>query len=342
MPPKKAADDKTFGMKNKNKSTKVQKHIAQVQQQQAQAGKSKEALAKQKQAEERQKKKEAEAARKALDAQLFSTIDQVQKIPFGTDPKTVLCIYFKNGNCQKGSKCKFAHDLNVGRKVEKLNIYEDNREKEKDKKLDTMDTWDEEKLKDVVNQNGRKQRTTTDIVCKYFIQAIEDKKYGWFWVCPNGGDNCMYRHALPPGFVLKADKKAAEEAAKKEVISLEEFLEVERHKLKAPLTPVTEETFATWKKTRIEKKQAEAEALEKAKAAQRAAGKMTGMTGKDMFEFGGELYADDDEDDDVEDWDISRMLARYREEDARPDDDDANAELDAVDEATEGVETLEV
>lgn len=37
----------------------------------------------------------------------------------------------------------------------------------------------------------------------------------------------MYRHALPPGFVLKADKKAAEEAAKKEQISLEEFLEVE-------------------------------------------------------------------------------------------------------------------
>jgi len=37
----------------------------------------------------------------------------------------------------------------------------------------------------------------------------------------------MYRHALPPGFVLKADKKAADELAKKEQISLEEFLEVE-------------------------------------------------------------------------------------------------------------------
>jgi hypothetical protein len=44
---------------------------------------------------------------------------------------------------------------------------------------------------------------------------------------PNGGDKCMYRHALPPGFVLKADKKAADELAKKEQISLEEFLEVE-------------------------------------------------------------------------------------------------------------------
>lgn len=73
---------------------------------------------------------------------------------------------------------------------------------------------------------------------------------------------------------------------------------------------MTTETFAAWKKNRIEKKAAEAEAMEKAKVAQRAAGKMTGMTGKDMFEFGGELYDDADEGED-EDWDISRMLARY-------------------------------
>lgn len=37
----------------------------------------------------------------------------------------------------------------------------------------------------------------------------------------------MYRHRLPPGFVLKSDKKKQEEDAKKEKISLEEFLEVE-------------------------------------------------------------------------------------------------------------------
>jgi hypothetical protein len=37
----------------------------------------------------------------------------------------------------------------------------------------------------------------------------------------------MYRHALPPGFVLRSEKKAMEEAAKADMISLEEFLEVE-------------------------------------------------------------------------------------------------------------------
>jgi hypothetical protein len=54
----------------------------------------------------------------------------------------------------------------------------------------------------------------------------EPDRFGWFWECPNGRD-CMYRHALPPGFVLKSQKKAMEEAAKANEISLEEFLEVE-------------------------------------------------------------------------------------------------------------------
>ncbi len=63
-------------------------------------------------------------------------------------------------------------------------------------------------------------------MCKFFIQAIETEKYGWFWECPNG-ENCHYRHALPPGFVLKSQKKAIEDAEKANTISLEEFLEVE-------------------------------------------------------------------------------------------------------------------
>lgn len=37
----------------------------------------------------------------------------------------------------------------------------------------------------------------------------------------------MYRHALPPGFVLRSEKKAQLEAEKANVISLEDFLEVE-------------------------------------------------------------------------------------------------------------------
>ena len=43
-------------------------------------------------------------------------------------------------------------------------------------------------------------------ICKHFIEAIENKKYGFFWECPNGGDKCFYRHRLPPGYVLKSQK----------------------------------------------------------------------------------------------------------------------------------------
>jgi len=52
----------------------------------------------------------------------------------------------------------------------------------------------------------------------------------------------MYRHRLPPGFVLKSDKKKAEEDAKKEKISLEDFLEVE---VSTPLPRVLNTTYTT-------------------------------------------------------------------------------------------------
>lgn len=48
------------------------------------------------------------------------------------------------------------------------------------------------------------------------------------------------------------------------------------------LTPVTPETFAKWKANRITKKEAEAEALQKAKAQQAAAGKASGLSGRDL------------------------------------------------------------
>ena len=89
-----------------------------------------------------------------------------------------------------------------------------------------MSTWDEAKLREVVSRKGN-PKATTDIVCKHFLAAVETGKYGWFWECPDGGDKCKYRHALPPGFVLKSQKKKDEEDAKNQEISLEEFLEVE-------------------------------------------------------------------------------------------------------------------
>ena len=101
----------------------------------------------------------------------------------------------------KGKKCKFSHDLAVERKTEKRNLYVDgrNEEDEEEKKKDDMVDWDEDKLRSVVHSKHGNPKTTTEKVCKYFIDAVENGKYGWFWQCPNGGDKCMYKHSLPPG-----------------------------------------------------------------------------------------------------------------------------------------------
>jgi len=171
----------------------------------------------------------------------------------------------------------------------------------------------------VVSAKGN-PRTTTDIVCKYFIEAIETQKYGWFWECPNG-EKCMYRHALPPGFVLKSAKKAMEDAAKANTISLEEFLEVERHKLGSNLTPVTPETFAKWKQTRLDKKQGEEEAQKKAKDVQAAAGKVTGMSGRDLFSYNPDWFEEEEESEEEEEWDIAKIRKEREEEEAQEEEE---------------------
>ncbi|KAJ5101969.1 translation machinery-associated protein 46 [Penicillium alfredii] len=303
MPPKKVdqpkkkkatVDDKTFGMKNK-KGGAAKKQITQLQ---AQASHNKTPEAKRKEAEKARREAEKKASEQAKkeSADLFKPV-QVQKVPFGVDPKTVLCVYYKQGNCDKGRKCKFSHDLNIERKAAKKDLYTDSRDtkeaEEEAKKADTMDKWDEETLRKVVVSKHGNPRTTTDKVCKYFIEAVENQKYGWFWSCPNGGDKCMYKHSLPPGFVLKTkEQRAAEKALMDKsplnTLTLEDWLESERHGLTGTLTPVTPETFAKWKKERLDKKAAEDQAR-KAKDA----------TGRSMFENGdwGEESSDEDDDD---------------------------------------------
>ena len=137
----------------------------------------------------------------------------------------------------------------------------------------------------------------------------------------------MYKHSLPPGFVLKTkEQRAAEKAlmdkSPLKTLTLEDFLESERHKLTGTLTPVTPETFAKWKKERLDKKAAEDEARQAKEA-----------TGRAMFEKGGwedseeeEEEEDDDDDDESEhvsgeedgnDWDMESMrreTERIREE----------------------------
>ncbi|KAK2647686.1 hypothetical protein Ddye_015175 [Dipteronia dyeriana] len=144
----KMVEDKTFGLKNKNKSKNVQKYVHSLKQN-VQPVPDPSKLAAKKKEEEKAKEKELN--------ELFKVAVSQPKVP-----------------------------------------------------VETMEDWDQETLEKAVESkvNEYKQNKPTDIVCKYFLEAVEKKQYGWFWVCPNGGKDCHYRHALPPGYVLKSQMKA--------------------------------------------------------------------------------------------------------------------------------------
>ncbi|XP_013664355.1 zinc finger CCCH domain-containing protein 21-like [Brassica napus] len=272
----KQVEDKTFGLKNKNKSKNVQKYVQSLKQSVQPKPDASKVAAK--------KKKEEEKAREQELNELFKVAISQPKVPVGVDPKSILCEFFKHGQCQKGFKCKFSHDLNIQRKGEKIDIYSDKRDED-----GNMEEWDQETLEKVVEskKNEYNQNKPTDIVCKYFLDAVEKKQYGWFWACPNGGKECHYRHALPPGYILKSQMKALlEEESQK--MPVEEVIENERAKLKTA-TQMTPALFMEWKRKKI----AERDAGLAASQAERA--KNDRMSGRELFLSNASLFVDDAE-----------------------------------------------
>lgn len=97
----------------------------------------------------------------------------------------------------------------------------------------------------------------------------------------------------------RAAEKALLDKSPLKTLTLEDFLESERHKLTGTLTPVTPESFALWKKQRIDKKVAE----EQARQAKES-------TGRALFESGNWRFTEDDdasedENDDV--WNLEKL-----------------------------------
>ncbi|KAK3915447.1 Zinc finger CCCH domain-containing protein 15-like protein [Frankliniella fusca] len=334
----KVIEDKTFGLKNK-KGAKQQRFIQQVEKQVKTGGVPARKLGE----ADKTKDKDAKAKEAAEMNMLFRPCHnpesgerfESQNFPkaklntflyhyfffhlpsfpsfSGADPKSVVCAFYKQGQCTKGNKCKFSHDLAMERKAEKRSLYVDMRDG--DEEDDNMENWDEQKLAEVVEKKhgeAEKKKPTTDIICKYFLDAVEKSKYGWFWSCPNG-PTCIYRHALPPGFVLKKDKKKE----KKEEISLEDLIERERAALGSKLTKVTLETFIAWKKRKLKEKAENAAKEEEKKRQDFKAGRQVGISGREMFSFNPELAAGDSMDDGDEAFDS------YKRED---DDDEGNVE----------------
>ena len=245
MPPKKVTEDKTFGLKNKNKSKKVQKHIQQLQ-------------------SSSNIKKPVKVNKELPELGLYEPVKIIQKFPVGIDPKTIFCINFRNKCCNMGLKCKFSHILNqpvIEKEVEKAPVYETTSE---------------------IIQGE------TDIICKYFLDAVEKKEYGWFWECPTikEGLKCIYRHVLPVGYELKTGKKE-----KVEVKSIEELIESKRLLLKST-TLVTAESFKEWKQKRVSEREKLLSEQDKQRMDNIKKKVWSGMSGREMFQFNKEMQVD--------------------------------------------------
>jgi len=204
-----------------------------------------------------------------------------------------MCVHFKAGSCLRGKKCKFSHDFEAVRKVAKINMYNDPREA----KDDGIDKWDQSKLESVIATKTGEGRITneTQIVCKYFLDAIENYKYGWLWECPNGS-SCKYKHCLPRGFVFKPKEKKEDAAIEDEKQTLVDDIEEERRNLDlTKATPVTIETFMKWKSERSKRKAEEVENRRK-EAEKKTGGRGIGvLSGRELFEFDSSLFIDDDD-----------------------------------------------
>ncbi len=118
-----------------------------------------------------------------------------------------------------------------------------------------MTNWDQEFLEKVIAQKNEKRGPVpSPIICKYFLDAVENRTYGWFWDCPNGAQ-CQYRHCLPPGFVLQRDK--LKDLERMDERRIEEIIDAERDEIrtKPNLTPLTLENFNAWKKRKQEERE---------------------------------------------------------------------------------------
>lgn len=287
----KILEDKTFGLKNKNKSAKVTKFVQQLEQNLLG---SKRKPNDQDRLEKARLKEEEEKKKAELNALFKQTIVQ-PKVPFGVDPKTVMCAFFKAGQCNKGEKCKYAHSLQSALAAS-IQESKDPQE-EPEKKGDPLEA-------------AAGKRCSSGIVCKFFMEAVDSGKFGWFWNCPNGGDKCHYSHTLPQGYVPKCQRAKKEDGEEMDEISLEEFLEVERNKIatgSATLIPVTWESFADWKA----KRQAKREELDREREAACRSGKAV-ASGRELFSIQPELFKageDGEEGDVLDEFDLEHREA---------------------------------
>ena len=306
---KEFVEDKTFGMKNKNKSKKVQQYVQQVHRQARQMV-------------------SGGGGRGGGGGGAAEADKKISKKALMEARAAELAMYYRPvGGAGGGGGDDTSRDV---RKSTKIDLYVDQRDQRgpsEDPSAAVSQTPQQQQLDATIRERHGRPRgseaVTSQVVCKHFLDAVESGKYGWFWVCPNGGDQCPHRHALPPGFVVKSkaeqemERAAATAAQEAALVSVEDEIERERAKLTTS-TPVTLEAFLAWKE-RKRKEREQAERRRRDAALKKSAGSggggaahkvalAYGLSGRDLFQYRPELFVDD------ADADASKYGERFYEE----------------------------
>lgn len=199
---------------------------------------------------EKKKSKQEEAFLNSLFKGLENTKKAAGTVEEDPGDKTVLCPQLKAGGCLRGDDCGYSHDINIEYNMGQADIYTDLRDFKTSDETDKIN-------KIAAEKEGKRGQVRSKIICKYFMDAVKTRKYGWKWECPNG-DLCHYQHCLPEGFVIDDNRgNNQEEMTIEEYVNLEERIDEERAIVSVNGTKVNEETFLLWKKRRIQQKEKE-------------------------------------------------------------------------------------
>lgn len=301
----KLAVDKTFGMKNKNKSKQVQKYVKQITSSITGAPKGGAEQA----AREAREKKAEEQKRAALMNSLFN---------LGTDKKGRAF----DPAAKKKAKQEEEESLAAGKKLS------DELRKEIIEGIANSIRLTNAKgirMSDVGNHpimlalKSKHQDTFKNLSMLLFIKA----NHKVFWVDDPDASNPMLRCQEDVEAEVAPDERP-----------IEEIIEEKRAALPPGGTPVTLETFMAWREKREAQRLAEVQAQMKDQK-KKGGDKFAGLSGRDLFTFDASLFADDEDAasggeyegrSEAEDEDDNDGRTKGVERDADGEEDDADEE----------------
>ena len=171
-------------------------------------------------------------------------------------------------------------------------------------------------LQKAIEKKARQMACETHIVCKHFLKAIEDKKYGWFGSARTSSTSPEAANIATPSL------QATSLRTRRSRATTRTRMPTSAPSRRSSMTCARGSGSALWsprkpfgrKRKRLEKKKAEQEAADAKLKKNYKKGAKTQMTGRQLFEFDQSLFVDDAEAIGADDYklefgDVEEMLA---------------------------------